>query len=143
MPDHPHTAEDPADATAIAKASFERCCEQADFFICFYRNFFRNCPGVETMFARTDFERQHKLLRHAIGLLLIFPSQPPSEPTILSRVAERHGPADLNIDPDLYPGFVDSLLQTIAEHDPEFNETVQASWSSAIAPGIAYMRQVK
>jgi hemoglobin-like flavoprotein len=141
MPDHPRTPDAPAELTAAAKASFDRCCEQADFFVSFYRNFFRNCPGIESMFAHTDFERQHKLLRHAIGLLLIFPNQPPGEPTILSRVAERHGPGDLNIDPDLYPGFVESLVQTVAEHDPEFDEAIEAAWRRAIAPGIAYMRQ--
>jgi hypothetical protein len=74
-------------------------------------------------------------------LLLIFPNQPPGEPTILSRVAERHGPNDLNIDPELYPGFVMSLVQTVAEHDPEFDEAVEAAWRSAVAPGIAYMQR--
>lgn len=143
MPDHAHTASVPTETIGIAKASFDRCCDRADFFVSFYRNFFRNCPGIEPLFARTDFERQHKLLRHAIGLLLIFPNQPAGEPTILSRVAERHGPSDLNIDPDLYPGFVESLIQTVAEHDPEFDATVEASWRLTIAPGIAYMQQAR
>ena len=29
-----------------------RCCGHADFFVCFYRNLFWNCPGVEPMFAQ-------------------------------------------------------------------------------------------
>jgi hemoglobin-like flavoprotein len=143
MSHHPRATDAPAESIAVAKASFDRCCEHADFFICFYRNFFRNCPGVEPMFASTDFERQHRLLRHAIGLLLIFPNQPPGEPTILSRVAERHGPRDLNIDPELYPGWVTSLMQTVAEHDPEFDELVESAWRRVIAPGIAYMRRAE
>lgn len=131
----------PAATMAIAKASYDRCCLKPDFFVCFYRNFFKTCPGVEKMFAKTDFERQHKLLRHAIGLLLIFPNQPEEEPTILSRVAERHGPSDLKVSRDLYPGFVASLLKTVAEHDDDFDETVEEAWRLTVAPGIAYMAE--
>ena len=127
-------------ALGTAKASYERCCARPDFFICFYRNFFRHCPEVEPLFAQTDFERQRGLLRHAIGLLLIFPRQPKAEPTVLTRVADRHGRGDLDINPDLYPAFVESLMQTVAEHDPDFDETVAAAWRQSVAPGIAYMQ---
>ena len=141
MSDPTPLASVPIETSAAAKASFERCCTHGDFFICFYRNFFKNCPEVEPMFQRTDFDRQHKLLRHAIGLLLIFPNQPPDEPTILTRIAERHGKQDLDIPPSLYPGFVRSLLQTVAEHDPQFGPDVEAAWRHTVAPGIAYMQE--
>src|SRR5881296_1278089 len=78
------------DLIAVARESFNRCCAAGDFSPCFYRNFFRACPEAAPLFARTDFQRQHKLLQHAIGLLLAFPSQPHTEPTILTRVADRH-----------------------------------------------------
>ncbi len=141
MSDPTPLASVPIEMSAIAKASFERCCAHGDFFICFYRNFFKNCPEVEPMFRRTDFKRQHNLLRHAIGLLLIFPNQPADEPTILTRIAERHGRQDLDVDPSLYTGFVTSLLQTVAEHDPEFDPDIEAAWRHTIAPGIAYMQE--
>jgi hemoglobin-like flavoprotein len=128
------------EAMRLAKSSFERCCEVPDFFICFYRNFFRQSPTVEPLFAKTDFTRQHRLLRHAIGLLLIFPHQPVSEPSLLERVATRHSRRDLGIDPSLYPDFVESLIHTVAEHDPEFSSEVEHAWRETIAPGIAYMR---
>jgi len=140
MTDPPPNAEVDESALTAAKASYERCCARTDFFGCFYRNFFRNCPEAEPLFARTDFHRQMGLLRHAIGLLLIFPRQSLTEPTILTRVADRHGPADLDISPDLYGGFVESLLQTVASHDPAFDAAVDAAWRQTIAPGIAYMQ---
>jgi hemoglobin-like flavoprotein len=135
----PSTGVDEAAQTA-AKASFDRCCARTDFFVCFYRNFFRTCPEVEPLFAHTDFHRQMGLLRHAIGLLLIFPNQPKTEPTVLTRVADRHGRADLDISPEFYGGFVEALLQTVAEHDPAFDDAVDAAWRKTIAPGIAYMQ---
>jgi len=70
---------------AATKASYDRCCITPRFFEDFYSTFLARCPQARAMFARTDFERQHKLLRHAFGLLLNFPKQPPREPTILAR----------------------------------------------------------
>src|SRR5258708_37611179 len=65
---------------ALAKASCDRCCQAPDFVPNFYRTFLAACPEAAPMFAETDFERQDKLLRHAIGLLLIFPNQPHTNP---------------------------------------------------------------
>jgi len=125
---------------AVAKDSFRRCSAAPDFFACFYRNFFRACPQAEPLFAKTDFPRQHKLLQHAIGLLLIFPLQAPADSSLLDRVAERHSQRDLGIEPAFYPAFVDSLIQTAREHDPEFSDDTERAWRQAVAPGVAYMQ---
>jgi hemoglobin-like flavoprotein len=130
----------PPAVVGLAKASFQRCCAAPDFFACFYRNFFRACPEAEPLFARTDFRRQHQLLRHAIGLLLAFPGQPADDPSILSRVAERHSRRDLNITPSLYPAFVDSLILTASEHDAQWDAATEDAWRRVIAPGVAFMQ---
>jgi hemoglobin-like flavoprotein len=124
---------------AVAKDSYRRCCAAPDFFACFYRNFFLACPEAKPLFARTDFERQHKLLQHAIGLLLVFPLQTTADQSLLNRVADRHSRRDLGIAPGMYPPFVDSLVQTAREHDPEFTESTERAWRQTVAPGVAYM----
>lgn len=123
-----------------ARASYKRCCQAPDFFVSFYRNLFARAPHMEPRFAKTNFTRQHKLLQHAIGLLLSFPTQPSAEPTILTRVADRHGSRDLDILPEWYPDFVEALVLTASEHDPEFSQDIEAAWRAAVAPGIAYMQ---
>ena len=109
------------------------------FFESFYRNFFTACPEAAPRFAATDFERQNKLLRHALGLLLIFPKQPATEPTLLTRVAERHSRRDLNVPPSLYPPFVDSLIATVRQYDPAFTSEVEDAWRRTVAKGVEYM----
>lgn len=130
----------PPEVIAVARESFGRCCATQDFFACFYRNFFRVRPDAAPLFAKTDFHRQHKLLQHAIGLLLAFPNQPRTEPTILRRVADRHSRRELGINPSLYPPFVDSLIQTVREHDPQFSAATEDAWKRTLAPGVAYMQ---
>ncbi len=125
---------------AAAKASYDRCCTVPRFFEDFYRNFFARCPQARAMFARTDFERQHRLLRHAFGLLLIFPKQPASEPTILTRVAERHSRRELGVDPSLYQPFIDALIDTVRRCDPDFTPAVEDAWRRTVQKGVEYMQ---
>jgi hemoglobin-like flavoprotein len=124
----------------LARASYERCSAVPDFYACFYRNFFRAAPEAEPLFAQTDFQRQHQLLKHALGLLLAFPSRPDDGPALLKRVADRHSRSDLAVRPELYPRFVDALVQTVSEHDRDYSPAVADAWRAAIAPGIAFMR---
>ena len=126
--------------TAMAKASYDRCCQAPDFLQAFYRNFLAACPEAVPRFAGTDFDTQTRLLRHAIGLLLIFPNQPNKEPGLLSRIAERHSRRELNIDPALYRPFVDSLLATVKQYDAQYSPTVETAWRETIKPGVEYMK---
>jgi hemoglobin-like flavoprotein len=126
-------------ARDLASASYQRCCETPQFFEAFYRNFFTACPEAAPRFAKTDFERQHKLLRHALGLLLLFPKQPENDPTLLARVAERHSQRDLNVPPAFYPPFVDSLIATVKEFDPVFTAEVEEAWRRTVEKGVTYM----
>lgn len=124
---------------ALAKASYDRCCKAPDFLDAFYRNFLSACPEAAPRFAHTKFEQQTKLLRHAIGLLLIFPSQPLTEPTLLARLAERHSRRDLDIDPAFYGPFIEALIATVRRYDGKCTPAVEAAWRETVAPGVAYM----
>ena len=127
-------------AMGVAKASYERCCADPGFLRAFYDDFFTRCPEAKPRFAGTDFERQNKLLRHAFGLLLIFPKQPRTEPGLLTRVAERHSRRDLDIPPTLYGPFIESLIATVRRCDAEFSPAVERAWRETLAPGVAYMQ---
>jgi len=127
------------DLIAVAHASYTRCCEVPDFFASFYAELFLSCPPARAKFANTDFEKQHKLVRHGIGLLINFNDEQEKEPNILTRVAERHRRGELGIDPWFYPFFVDAFIATARNLDAEFNEETERAWRVATAKGVAYM----
>jgi hemoglobin-like flavoprotein len=127
------------DPVATTKASYSRCLESPDFLGSFYQEFFKTCPDARALFSHTDFDRQTRLLQHAIGLLIAFPNEPVDGPSVLDRLAAKHGPKGLNIQPSWYPLFLDSLVRTVARHDPEFSTEIAQAWQDALTPGIDYM----
>lgn len=127
------------EALVVARASYQRAANP-QFFSAFYNRLFEVRPDTRLLFANTEFERQHKLLRHAIGLLLSFPEESDREPTILARLAERHSRRDLDVDPSLYPPFLESLIDTIKHYDPQCTPAVEQAWRASLAKGFAYMQ---
>ena len=128
------------EAMTEARASYDRCAPVPRFVDDFYDRLFEVLPEARVRFAQTDFDRQRKLLRHAIGLLLSFPSERDGEPNILSRIAERHGRKDLAIEPVFYGPFLESLIDTVKRHDPACTPAVDQAWRTTLAKGFAYMQ---
>lgn len=120
----------------IAEESYHRC-GHATFFHAFYRRLLGADEAIRRKFARTDFEKQNKLLQHGLGLLFIYAKR--GNPALLERIAARHGPDDVDVPPDLYPVFVDCLIATVREFDSLCSPEVEQAWRSALAPGIAFM----
>jgi len=57
---------------------------------CYWIGVVRREPAVSRDSAARDLvSDSYQRLRHALGLLLIFPRQPEQEPSLLARVAER------------------------------------------------------
>jgi hemoglobin-like flavoprotein len=121
----------------IAEESYRRCQGEA-FFQAFYKRLLSTDAPIQHKFEHTDFDRQNRLLQHGIGLLFIFAKRP--NPSLLQRIAERHGAHDLDIPPGLYPHFVESLVLTVREFDGACTDDVEAAWRTAVAPGIEFMR---
>lgn len=129
-----------AETLNTAHASYERASAKPEFYASFYANFFKGCPDARPRFAKTNFERQHKLLHHAIGMLLIYPKHQADEPNLLSRLARRHGRKDLDIPAAMYPPFVDALVTTLRQCDPSFSDQLEKGWRDILAVGIGYMQ---
>jgi hemoglobin-like flavoprotein len=121
----------------IAEASYRRCADKPAFYEAFYEHLLGCDPRIPPMFARTDFDRQHRLLKHGLGLLIIFAKRP--NPSLLDRIALRHSRGDANVPAEFYPFFGAALEHALALHDPAFGPHVASAWRATLAHGIAYM----
>jgi hemoglobin-like flavoprotein len=122
----------------IAQQSYSRCMLSADFFERFYEILLDSHPAIPPMFAETYFPRQRQLLKHGLGLLLSYGQK--SDDALLDRIAARHSQAALDVPPELYVCFVDSLVRVVSERDPKFDADVEGAWREVLAPGIEFMQ---
>jgi hemoglobin-like flavoprotein len=121
-------------------ASLRRCNARPGFLDLFYENFLASSPKVEEKFANTDFVRQKRALRASLHLMLLAAGDGDKGPErYLKDLAARHSRSQLNIGAELYDLWLDSLLATVKECDPQFDPRVEAAWENVMTVGIGYM----
>lgn len=112
---------------------------RGDFIERFYQRFLAGSPDVARRFALTDMRRQQLMLARSLDEMARF-SHDRRAPETLRRTAARHGPGDLEIPAGLYDEWLEALLASVREFDPECTEEVLLAWRVVLAPGIEYMR---
>ena len=84
-------------------------------------------------------EHQARMLQRSVYQLSVYHvTREPSEH--LYRVAHRHSAGEIGVAPELYDVWLDALVATVAEHDPEFSAEVELAWRMAFAEGITLMK---
>ena len=61
-------------------------------------------------------------------------------PDYLEKIAQKHSQSAHDIPPQLYDLWLDTLVKTVKEFDPDFNEEVELSWRLVLSSGITYMK---
>ena len=59
---------------------------------------------------------------------------------ILDQIGAQHSKRVLNIEPQMYDDWLDSLVETVRAFDPKFYDDVELAWRMSMAAGIAFMR---
>jgi hemoglobin-like flavoprotein len=107
-----------------------------EFIDGFYKRFLSSSSEVAELFADTDFSLQKNML--TLSLVHVASFDPAKGPdSIMRHLAARH--RELNVKPHHYKLWFDSLLETIKEFDPEYDEDIGESWIRRLTPGVNYM----
>ncbi|HKJ70160.1 MAG TPA: globin [Gammaproteobacteria bacterium] len=122
------------------KKSLGRCLHRGDVFDTFYRIFLEQDPRIRQMFANTDWNEQKRLLRHGMNNVIAFHDDSYTARKALERIRYTHGRDRLNIPPDLYDAWVESMVQAVRELDPEVSPALEASWRQVLGEGVAFVR---
>lgn len=124
----------------VVRPSFVRCCaDSSEFFDAFYFRLGVRLPQVGTMFAQVDMQKQNDLIREGIKDLIEYANGDSKAEAELQRLAKSHSRSRLGVLPEYYPHWIDSLMETIREHDPAANDETEAAWRQVLAGGVALM----
>lgn len=124
----------------IVDRSLQRCSADPRFLDRFYERFLASSPKVGERFAKTDFVRQKRALRASLWLMLLAAEDEEKGPArYLGPLAEMHGARQLAVGAELYDLWLDNLLATVAECDPEHSPEVRGAWEQVMMVGIHYM----
>ena len=122
----------------IVFQSYGRCCNNESFFIDFYDRFMGSSEEIRAMFKDTDMPAQRHLLRNGIMQLVLHSRGMPD--TKLRALGKSHSRSGYSIRPDMYGLWLEALLATLRQHDPEFSDDTALAWRRAIEPGIELIR---
>jgi hemoglobin-like flavoprotein len=109
------------------------------FYKRFYQLLIAADQKVDELFATTDMDRQIKMLMQSITYVMSFSAtmKPDLE---IEQIAEMHGKGKLGVPARFYDIWLESMIDTVREYDPKFDEHIETAWRVMMAPGITYMK---
>jgi hemoglobin-like flavoprotein len=124
----------------LFEQSLRRCDASPRFLDLFYERFLTSSPEVAKKFVNTDFVKQKRALRASLERLLMAAGDEVDGPErYLSDIADRHGAGQLDIGAELYDLWLDSLIATVKQCDPQFSPDVEKAWETVMMVGIHYL----
>ncbi len=121
------------------RQSYGRCAMNPSFIDLFYDEFLQSHPSIKPMFKDTDFKKQKELLRTGIGMLLAHLEGKAAGTMTLDRIAESHKKQNMNISPNLYQFWIDSLVKAVKQCDKKFSPDLERSWQKILRAGVDYI----
>jgi len=109
------------------------------FFASFYARFIASDSRIADMFTDTNMGHQVKMLRESLDELREFSTSLKSNNYIVT-LARIHGIRGRDIHPESYDSWLDSLVATVHEVDPECSIQTELAWRLVLAPGISFMK---
>ena len=119
--------------------SLERCQADPHFLSLFYQKFVISNSEVREKFSNTNMEHQKMMLHASLYMIMLATQDNEAATVYLDRVAKRHSKTELNIRPELYDIWLETLINTVAEVDPMFTNQIETAWRNVMTYGIEYM----
>ncbi|MDP1799110.1 MAG: globin [Planctomycetaceae bacterium] len=122
---------------ALVKDEFGRCLIKPTFFEDFYKEFIGKSSEIGRMFANTEMSSQKEALRAGLTFLIMYAEgKSPFATEKLDKLGASHKRTRLNVRPDMYPLWIQSLIATVRKHVPTFNETSLKAWQTVLQNGV-------
>ncbi|MCP3908512.1 MAG: globin [Oceanicoccus sp.] len=119
--------------------SLDRCGSTSQFLGRFYQIFSASSPEVAARFSDTNFKTQTRALKTSFYMAMLASDKNTEASDYLERIAIRHNHKQLDIKPEFYILWLDSMIKAVSEFDPQFNNEVEQAWRRFMQPAIEFM----
>ena len=118
------------------RSSFDRCEANGNFAETFYNNFLNSSPEIAPYFAATNFEKQRKVLRQSVYMMVTNDVADPGMRDMLGNLARIHSRAWRDIHPKLYELWLDNICKAASTLDPEWSKDLERKWRVRLRDGM-------
>lgn len=118
----------------IARQSYKRCYQDEGFFKLFYDDFLQQSDEIVELFANTDWHMQKHLIASAIRSAIMFAgsSDLSAAKEHIEALGHSHSESQMNIKPEFYPIWLESMMRTVKKTDPFFSPQVDKAWREVL-----------
>ena len=128
-----------SDETAeLYNDSLMRCLRDQDFIKKFYTRFFAADPDIRRLFATTNMQQQEDMLKASLFMIMLSSTSPAASDQYLSHTALTHN--HRHIPAHLYDIWLECLIDTVADVDTKFDESLETAWRTTMQVGVNYMK---
>ena len=113
--------------------------DDQDFLQYFYSLFTKKSERIAKMFENTSMDAQKLLLKKSLTELLKFYEEKNVNQHLL-HIGQIHAEDKLDVSPEMYDLWLDTLIETIQKFDPEYHPKIELAWRVTLSPGITYMK---
>lgn len=115
--------------------SYSRISNKSEFYDDFYGGLIQNVEIFEH-FRGVSEARRSFFLKTSLPTLVMSAIGSRVAKKRMNSLAEKHARSQLNVDPELYEFWHDTLMALLPKYDDELDEELELLWSSAIRKGI-------
>ncbi|MCX7556716.1 globin [Xanthomonadaceae bacterium JHOS43] len=113
--------------------SYGRCLREKNFIERFYEIFLASHPDIAPMFEKTDFNTQRFALRRGISVAIEHANGSRLAERTMNQMADTHSrKGSVPVPPSLYRYWVDSLVRTVDEVDPQSSDALLERWRTGM-----------
>jgi hemoglobin-like flavoprotein len=130
------------DAAMISavKQSYGRALGNHDLMDDFYNKFIKSHSDIAKHFVNTDLKVQQEVLKQSLSMAILFPQENMIARHAMERIRKSHAHDALNIKPELYGHWLESLLAVVKESDPEFTPELEQQWRSVLGHVLDFIK---
>ncbi|MCG7587480.1 globin [Photobacterium sp. OFAV2-7] len=126
------------DIHEVFNDSYARCNQHPHFFDIFYNLFCQKDDRFREMFAGVDMQKQISMLKASIVIILLAPVSDSARESVRF-FGKRHGPQGVGVSPLDYETWLDCLLETVNQCDPNYTFEVDLAWRECLRLGLEIM----